>query len=79
MLQEVEKEIDATPEIASWSRRTGDQLGFFVTEPNIGDYVLRLKGGRRRGAEAIADDLRARDRSARAGACDRDSASWSRT
>ena len=60
MLQEVEKEIDVTPEIASWSRRTGDQLGFFVTEPNIGDYVLRLKGGRRRGAEAIADDLRAR-------------------
>jgi len=23
--------------VESWSRRTGDQLGFFITEPNIGD------------------------------------------
>ena len=60
MLQDVEKAIDATPEIASWSRRTGDQLGFFVTEPNVGDYVLRLARGRRRSGEAIADDLRGR-------------------
>ncbi len=60
MLQELEKEIARTPEIVSWSRRTGDQLGFFITEPNIGDYVLRLRPGRRRGAEEIADDLRER-------------------
>ncbi len=60
MLQQVEQELAATPEIASWSRRTGEQLGFFITEPNLGDYVLRLRPGRRRGAEAIADDLRRR-------------------
>ncbi len=58
MLQEVEKDIAAMPEIAAWSRRTGDQLGFFVTEPNMGDYVLRLRPKHRRGADAIADDLR---------------------
>ncbi|MGH7682003.1 MAG: efflux RND transporter permease subunit, partial [Candidatus Eiseniibacteriota bacterium] len=60
MLQDVEKEIDATPEIASWSRRTGDQLGFFITEPNIGDYVLRLARKRQRTGEEVADDLRSR-------------------
>ncbi len=60
MLREVEKEIAAMPEIVAWSRRTGDQLGFFATEPNIGDYVLRLRAKHRRGADEIADDLRGR-------------------
>jgi len=60
MLQQVEREIAAMPEITSWSRRTGDQLGFFITEPNIGDYVLRLRPNHRRGADEIADDLRGR-------------------
>ncbi len=60
ILQQVEKQLDTIPEIAAWSRRTGDQLGFFITEPNVGDYVLRLRAGRRRSAEAIADDLRQR-------------------
>ena len=60
VLQEVEKELVATPEVASWSRRTGDQLGFFITEPNRGDYVLRLATKRRRSAEQVADDLRQR-------------------
>ncbi|MHB8077683.1 MAG: efflux RND transporter permease subunit [Candidatus Krumholzibacteriia bacterium] len=60
LFREIEREIAATPDIVAWSRRTGDQLGFFITEPNVGDYVLRLKDGRRPGAEAIADDLRGR-------------------
>ncbi len=60
MLRLVEQTISTLPEITSWSRRTGDQMGFFVTEPNIGDYVLRLRSGHRRSAEAIADDLRTR-------------------
>jgi multidrug efflux pump subunit AcrB len=48
MLRQVEHEIDAVPEVEAWSRRTGDQLGFFITEPNIGDYVLKLRPKRRR-------------------------------
>ena len=60
MLQRVEDQIDHMPEIAAWSRRTGDQLGFFITEPNTGDYVLRLRAGHRRSADDIADDLRHR-------------------
>ncbi len=60
MLQEVERQIARVPEVRAWSRRTGDQLGFFITEPNIGDYVLRLRRDRKRSADEIADDLRAR-------------------
>ena len=60
MLVPLEHELDATPEIVSWSKRSGDQLGFFITEPNVGDYTLRLRTGKRRTGEAIADDLRAR-------------------
>ena len=61
-LQELDKEIARTPEIVAWSRRTGTQLGFFISEPNIGDYVLRLRPGRRRLAYQIAADLRHRVR-----------------
>jgi len=60
ILQRLDAEIEATPGISAWSRRTGDQLGFFITEPNMGDYVLRLKDKNRPAAEEIADDLRAR-------------------
>ncbi len=28
----------SVPEVESYSRRTGTQLGFFLTEPNTGDY-----------------------------------------
>ena len=60
MLAPLEREIERTPEIESWSRRTGDQLGFFITEPNTGDYVLRLKAKRSRSSDDVADDLRRR-------------------
>jgi multidrug efflux pump subunit AcrB len=60
MLRPLERELGTTPEVESWSRRTGDQLGFFITEPNTGDYVLRLREKRRRSADDVADDLRER-------------------
>jgi CzcA family heavy metal efflux pump len=61
MLQEVEKVILSTPDVESYSRRTGTQLGFFITEPNAGDYVINLKPrGQRRALDEVADDLRDR-------------------
>ena len=61
MLQEVERIIVSLPDVQSYSRRTGEQLGFFVTEPNTGDYVIRLKPrGSRRGVDEVIDDLRER-------------------
>ena len=61
MLREAERVIIAAPDVASYSRRTGAQLGFFITEPNYGDYVIKLKPrSTRRSVDAIIDDLRAR-------------------
>lgn len=61
MLREAERVIISNPAVASYSRRTGEQLGFFITEPNSGDYVIKLKPRRQRaGVETIMDDLRTR-------------------
>jgi multidrug efflux pump subunit AcrB len=60
LLRQVEERIRATPEVATYSRRTGVQLGGGLTEANEGDYFIRLGGGRRRGIEAVMADLRAR-------------------
>ena len=35
------------PTSTTYSRRTGTQLGFFITEPNRGDYVIKLKPRKR--------------------------------
>lgn len=61
MLREAERVIISNPAVTSYSRRTGEQLGFFITEPNRGDYVIKLKPRRERaGVETIMDDLRTR-------------------
>ena len=60
MLRQAEKLIVQVPEVASYSRRTGTQMGFFITEPNSGDYLIRLKTARHRSTEAVIDDLRQR-------------------
>ncbi len=57
-LQYAEEIIRATPEVESYSRRTGTQLGLFITEPNNGDFLLKLKPGRRRSTEEVLVDLR---------------------
>jgi CzcA family heavy metal efflux pump len=59
ILEQVEKIIMGLPDVATYSRRTGTQLGFFVTEPNTGDYVIRLKPrGSRRDIDEVIGDLR---------------------
>ncbi|RIA45769.1 multidrug efflux pump subunit AcrB [Hephaestia caeni] len=60
ILRQVEQVIMATPEVASYSRRTGLQLGGGLTEADEGDYFIRLKDGRRRPIEAVMADIRQR-------------------
>jgi CzcA family heavy metal efflux pump len=44
MLRHVEQMLKETPEVDSYSRRTGAQLGLAgVTEPNTGDFAIKLK------------------------------------
>ena len=58
MLQQIEKEIVKVPEVAAYSRRTGTQMGFFITEPNTGDYLIQLKKSRSRSTQEVTADIR---------------------
>lgn len=60
MLREVEKIIVQVPEVEAYSRRTGTQMGFFITEPNRGDYLIQLKKSRSRTSEEVIADIRHR-------------------
>ncbi|MEO5910142.1 MAG: efflux RND transporter permease subunit [Pelobium sp.] len=58
MLKEVEKLIVKVPEVQAYSRRTGTQMGFFITEPNRGDYLIQLKKDRDRTTDEVIDEIR---------------------
>jgi CzcA family heavy metal efflux pump len=58
ILRHVEDMLKETPEVESYSRRTGLQLGLSITEPNTGDFLVKLKPARSRSTEAVMDDLR---------------------
>ncbi len=60
ILLQVETILMSVPEVESYSRRTGTQLGFFLTEVNNGDYMVKLKRKRSRGIEEVIDDVRDR-------------------
>ena len=58
MLNEVEKIITKVPEVEAYSRRTGTQMGFFITEPNRGDYLIQLKKDRNKTSNDVIDEIR---------------------
>jgi len=61
VLNHVERILHDTPEVESTSRRTGLQLGVFpVTEPNTGDFTVKLKADRKRGIAEVISDIRDR-------------------
>jgi cobalt-zinc-cadmium resistance protein CzcA len=50
--------IETIPEVKTYSRRTGTEMGFFITEPYSGDYLIELYPNRSRSTEEVADDIR---------------------
>jgi len=58
ILREVEKIIVKEPEVEAYSRRTGTQMGFYITEPNTGDYLIQLKKNHKKTTEEVISDLR---------------------
>ena len=60
MVREIEAVLQDTPEVDTYSRRTGLQLGGGLTEANEGDFFIRLKPQPRRGIEEVMDEVRAR-------------------
>jgi len=58
LLRQVESILQSTPEVQTYSRRTGLQLGGGITEANTGDFFVRLRPFPRRGIEEIMNDVR---------------------
>ena len=58
MLKIVDEILLKTPEVQSYSRRTGTQMGFFITEANRGDYLIQLKKKRSRTTDEVSDEIR---------------------
>jgi CzcA family heavy metal efflux pump len=58
ILMHVERLLKASPDVESFSRRTGEQLGLAgVTEPNTGDFAVKLKP-KHRDPETVMGELR---------------------
>ena len=60
LLGTVQDILKTTPEVAAFSRRTGAQLGFFLTESNRGDFSVRLTGRRSRDIDQVIESVRKR-------------------
>ena len=58
VLKHIEQFIKETPEIESYSRRTGARLALAIAEPNTGDFLIKLKKERKRGLEDVTAELR---------------------
>jgi len=59
MITQIEHLVSEVPEVQTYSRRTGLQLGLAaVTEANTGDIALKLKNKRSRGVDDIMEELR---------------------
>lgn len=57
LLRQVETIIRETPEVTSYSRRTGVQLGGGLTEADEGDFFIRLNNGNRRDIEEVMTEI----------------------
>ncbi len=57
-LRHIQQFLKETPEVESYSRRTGARLALAIAEPNTGDFLVKLKRDRKRSVEEVADELR---------------------
>lgn len=62
VIRKIERIVSETPEVESYSRRTGARLALATAEPNFGDFLVKLKRDRKRSAQEVIDDLRRRIR-----------------
>ncbi|HVY35508.1 MAG TPA: efflux RND transporter permease subunit, partial [Caulobacteraceae bacterium] len=58
LMRKIEAVLTATPDVDTYSRRTGLQLGGGLTEPNTGDFFVRLKSRGRRPIETVMNEVR---------------------
>ncbi|GGK24816.1 multidrug transporter AcrB [Yeosuana aromativorans] len=58
MLTVVNNILNNQPEVEAYSARLGTQMGFFITEPNRGDYLIKLKDRRNKTTTEVSDEIR---------------------
>lgn len=58
LLRQVEEIVKATPDVDTYSRRTGTGLGGGLSEANQGDFFVRLRPFPRRPVDEVMDDIR---------------------
>jgi len=57
-LMQAEEILRTTPEVESYSRRTGARLALAIAEPHTGDFLVKLKHNRKRSTDEVLDELR---------------------
>lgn len=60
MLSKIDDIIKNNPYVTHFSRRTGTQMGFFITEPNRGDYLIQLKNKRNVSTDDVINQIRSK-------------------
>ncbi|MGH9662843.1 MAG: efflux RND transporter permease subunit, partial [Bryobacteraceae bacterium] len=63
VLRHIERFLAETPEVESYSRRTGAQLGLDIAEPNTGDFLVKLKDKRERSVDDVTAEIRGKIKS----------------
>ena len=58
LLKQVERIVRATPDVQTFSRRTGTGLGGGLSEANTGDFFIRLKASGRRPVDVVMEEIR---------------------
>jgi CzcA family heavy metal efflux pump len=59
-LKQAEQILRTTPELESYSRRTGARLALAIAEPHTGDFLVKLKPNRKRKTNEVIAGLRRR-------------------
>jgi len=57
-LDQAEQLIRSDPDVQSYSRRLGVQLGPFIQEPNVGSFLIKLKADRKDTTQEVMDRVR---------------------
>jgi CzcA family heavy metal efflux pump len=58
LVQQVEAIVRANPNVQTYSRRTGTGLGGGISEPNTGDFFIKLVSGKREPVDAVMAEIR---------------------
>ena len=58
VLDQAEKIIRNDPDVQSYSRELGIELGPFLNEPNVGSYLIKLKPDRKHTSDEVMDRIR---------------------